>query len=205
MSLPILTRPFAVLAGVAVLVAACGGTAATGGPGATGASATQSTATQPAGAATAPGMSFDLPNEDAELEALLPDDIGGEPVQKLSMGGTSFLGSGGGEEFTQILTQFGKTPADMSVALGGNGQVQLAAFQVRGVDAGQLFQAFISTVGASDGGVVSDATVAGKSVKKLVSAEGEVSYIYASGDVLFTVVAGDSPQALVDETFSKLR
>jgi hypothetical protein len=209
MSTSVKALTLAAMAGAALVLAACGQAGApTGAAGATQAAVATQAATQAPGATAGPGLSFVLPNEDKDLEALLPDQIGGKPVQKLSMAGTSFLVGGGSssDDFTKILTQFGKSPADLSVAVGGTDSIQLGAFRVKGVDANQLFQSFLQLASSAQGDVVSDANVGGKSVKKVVTVDGDVSYIYASGDVLFTVDStSDTDPALVTEAFSKLR
>jgi len=203
-------RALAILAGASIVLAACGQAATpTSAPGGSQAAViTPIPTTQPPGATEGPAFSFVLPNEDKDLEALLPDQIGGATTTKLSMAGDSFLmaGGAGSAGFTAILSQFGKSPSDLSVAAGSTTDIQLFAFRVKGVDANQLFQAFVQKIGSAQGDVVSDATVGGKSVKKSVSVAGDVTYVYASGDVLFTLDAdADVAPALVNEAFSKLR
>lgn len=210
MTRPSTARALALLAGAVLVLAACGPAAApTAAPGGTQAAvATPGAATQAPGTSGEPGFSFTMPsfNSDLELESLLPDTIGGVAVDKASMSGGDLIGDGtGSEDLLAILTQFGKTPADMSVAFGDAAGVNMIVYRVRGVDANALFQAFLKIVN-TDGTTVSDANVGGKSVKKLVTVNGETSYIYASGDVLFTVEAdADTAPALLDEAFSKLR
>ncbi len=210
MSSPIKALTLAVIAGASLVLAACGQAATpTSAPGATRAAlATQAAATQAPGATQGPGLSFTIPSEDKALEALLPDQIGGQPTQKLSMTGATFLGDGGSStnDFTTILTRLGKSPADLSVAGASTDALQVFAFRVKGVDANQLFQAFVQLASSAQGDVVSDANIGGKAVKKVVTVDGAVSYIYASGDVLFTVdVSSDTDPALLTEAFSKLR
>lgn len=209
MTRPTAARALAFLAGAVLVVAACGPAAApTAAPGGTQAAVITPGPTQVPGTTLDPGFSFQMPSftADLELEALLPNEIGGEAVDKGSMSGGDLIGDGTGTENIQaILTQFGKTPADLSVAFGDAAGVNFLIYRVRGIDANALFQAFLTIVN-TDGTTVSDANVGGKSVKKLLTANGETSYIYASGDVLFTVEAdADTAPALLDEAFSKLR
>lgn len=204
MTSALITRALALLASGVLVLAACA-------PAATSAPTTAAQATS--GPAPTDGLfpsfdlgSFALPsfNSDLELEELLPDDIGGEAVQKVSMTGDSFLGGGGSDDMEAVLSQFGKAPADLSVAFGGAAGVNVIAYRIRGVPAGQTYEAFLGIVEMEENPTISDTTVGGKPVKMIVTSS-ETSYIYASGDVLFTVVGNDGvPQALIDETFSKL-
>lgn len=208
MTRSLIARPLAVLAGAAILVAACGSPAATAAP-TTAAAATQApTVTTPA-ATVGPGFSFVLPsgfNADQELEGLLPDDIAGQPVQKLSMAGTSFLGTGedSSKEMLALLAQLGKTPADLSVAFGSAGtDAVIIAFRIKGVNANDALNALVTLSQNPDIGEMTDVSVAGKSAKKLVSAEEGDTYLYFSGDVIFTI-AGDISEPVLNEIFSKL-
>lgn len=208
MNRPHAARALAILTG-AIFVTACQPAgSATNAPGTTQDGGTTPAAASPSPAHADPPFSFQMPSftVDLELEALLPNEIGGEAVDKGSMSGGDLIGDGTGTENIQaILTQFRKTPADMSVAFGDAAGVNFLVYRVRGIDANALFQAFLTIVN-TEGTTVSDATVGGKSVKKLVTINGETSYIYASGDVLFTVEAdADTAPALLDEAFSKLR
>ncbi len=197
-------RAFALLAGTILVVAACGSTGTpTGAPGGTQAAGVTSA---PAGSEGA-GFSFVVPSftSDPELEALLPNEIGGARTEKLSMSGTDLIGEGSGEDLAVILTQFNKAPSDLSAGLAGAAGIDIIAYRVRGIDANALFQAFLQLIGNADN-VVSDANLGGKSIKKIVTLEGDTSYVYASGDVLFIVEATDEvAPALLEEVFTKLR
>jgi hypothetical protein len=202
-------RALAVVAAAGLVLAACGQAGApTSPPGGTPAAVvTSAPATRAPGATEGPAFSFVLPSEDKALEALLPDQIGGKAVLKVSQSGESFLRGGGASsaDFLAILTQFGKAPADLSVAFGGTTDIQLGAFRIKGVDPNQVFNAFLQVVKSAQGDVVTDVTLGGKPVKKVVTVAGDTSYIHASGDVLFTVNANATvAPALLDEVFSKL-
>jgi hypothetical protein len=199
-------RAGALLAGTLVL-AACGGGAATTAP-TTAAAATQ------APAMTLPPLpsglgSFAIPsfNQDRELEGLLPDTLGGAPVTKLSMTGDTMLAAGGSPELAAVLQQFNKAPSDLSVAIGGTTSgtgVGLFAYRIKGVDANQFFQTFLTAAQAEDPGMtVTDMTLAGKAVKKVVTSD-ETLYLYASGDVLFAVGGENAPEALLTEALAAL-
>jgi hypothetical protein len=207
-------RPLAFLAGVAVLVAACGG--GTASPGATSADgsssapATQAPATQaPAGTnGSEPSMglpSFDLPSGDEELEDLLPDDIAGEAVTKFSMTGDA-LGGMASPEIQAVLDQFNKTPSDLSVAFGSTNAVALFAYRIKGVEGSQFFNEFLVAAGAEGEVTVTDAAYGGKAVKKVVSANEDIGtvYVHTAGDVMYIVGDDNITDALLNEAFSKI-
>ena len=203
MTRPRIVRSLAVLPAAIVLLAACGSGSPSGAPGATQAPGFTLAPASSAGG----GFSFEIPSftTDPELEALLPSEIGGAPTEKLSMSGTDLIGEGSGEDLRVILTQFGKSPSDLSAGLAGAAGIDIIAYRVRGIDANALFQAFLQLIGNADN-VVSDASLGGKSIKKIVTPEADTSYVYASGDVLFIVEATDEvAPALLDEVFTKLR
>lgn len=187
-----------------LFVAACqGGTAATNTP-------TQAPTAAPTAAPSNPGSSFALPsgfNADQDLEALLPDEIGGKKIQKLSMTGDTFMGSGEStEELEALLTQLGKQPSDLSVAFAGTEAAAIIAFRIKGVDANTFYNGFLAAAAGEDVANISDITIAGKSAKKLVDAEQTVSYLYLTGDALFTITAltGAIPDDILNEIFTKL-
>jgi hypothetical protein len=148
-------------------------------------------------------------NADVDLEALLPDELGGLPTQKFSFAGADFLSNGGPEteDFQKVLTALGKSPADLSVAIAGStiGQT-VGAYRIRGVDAAGLLPAFIAAFQQGDtGATVTDVSYGGKSVKKASSPTDETVYLYASGDVVFFAGGDAVTDAFLNEAFSKLR
>lgn len=154
--------------------------------------------------------SFAVPSfvGDAELEALIPDEIAGKPVSKTSVTGESFLESFGtlGDAMTALLGQIEKTPQDLSVCYAGTDAVTIVAYRIKGVPATTFFQAFILI--AQPGAQIqqTDETFGGKAVTKVVPGDGsgETVYAYTSDDIVF-IVGGDLvTDALLDETFSKL-
>jgi len=193
-------RPIAAFAGLAILIAACGNGAATTAPATQGA-ATQAPATQVPSTAVAGGPSTDPLasfHGAQDLEALLPDAIAGVPVIKASVTGTDFMSTlGGSEELGSALTALGKTPADLSVAFGSAGTGTIFAFQVNGVPGAQILSALFAA--QSEGSTVTDVTLGGKSVKKVIaSGETTASYIYSAGDVVFVTLAGITDAQLND-------
>jgi len=145
---------------------------------------------------------------DAALEAMLPDQVGGTTLQKFSFQGAGAFSSGasGSQELQDALGQIGKSPNDVSfaVAASTDSGVTIGAFRVNGADANNVVSAFIQAgQKANPGTTVSDASMSGKSVKKVVDpSETKPTYVYAHGDVMFFVQADSD--ALLNEVFSKL-
>jgi hypothetical protein len=205
-----ISRSLALAAGLAIVVAACGGNAATQGPGATGGAPTQAPvtiapATQPASTDSTPSFAVPSFHGDADLEKMIPSQIGGEAVSTQSMTGTQFMGTAN-EEFTAVLSTLGKQPSDLSVAFGFNMQVGIVAFQINGVAGSAILDAFKSA--SADIGTLTDASYGGKSVKKVTPTDTteDSSYIYTTQDVVFVVTGTTNAptDALLNEIFSKL-
>jgi hypothetical protein len=205
-----IARPLAALAAAAIFVAACGSGTASTEPVATLGLATEAPVTD-APAATTGGEptfalpSFDLPSDDEELEGLLPDEIAGETMQKFSLTGEAFMAEGNAE-VQAVLDQFNKSASDLSVAFAGSPTAALIAYRLKGVDAGQFFDAFLAAAREDGEVAVTDASFGGKAVKKVVSESSDIGtvYVYTSGDVMF-IVGGDTlSDAFLNEAFSKI-
>ena len=198
----------ALLAGAALLVVACNGAAATTAPtaAATQVLSTEAPSTDAAPSLGLPGFSFALPSFTAvaDLEALFPDSIGGQPLAVASMTGADFLGMGTSSKDVQTaLQQLGKSPSDLSVGYGTNSAVTIFAFRIKGVPADQFLGKYLAST--AQGAVVTDASYGGKSVKKVVNGGQVGAYIYLSGDILWTVGGTATlTDAVLTEAFSKL-
>jgi hypothetical protein len=193
-----------------IVLAACGGGAPTSSPGATQAPvATSAPATQaPGQTGAAPSLNLESFHAAVDLEALLPDSIGGEPIMTLSMSGTQFLANGMATEVQTALTALGKSASDLSVAFGSNSKVVIIAFQVKGVPGAAILEAFRQAYTADTPATVTDVTISGKAVKKFQPTDTSeaASWIYTKDDVVYTVGGpGTAPSdAVLTETFSKL-
>src|SRR2546423_1293726 len=84
------------------------------------------------------------------------------------------------------------------------GEVTLGAFKVGGADSNSIVTAFIhANQQANPGVTVSDASLGGKSVKKVVDpSQTKPTYVYAHGDVMYFVQADSDTVAT--EALSKL-
>jgi hypothetical protein len=149
--------------------------------------------------------SFVLPSfsADEELEALLPDEIGGVTVSKQSITGAQFLALGmGGAALGPLLGELGSTADDLSVAIGSAGGVVVIAYQLDGVPAEQLFAGLEAALSAAQDADVTDITVGGRSVKQVRTAA-ETTYIYLADDVVF-IIGGTVTPGLLEETVVQL-
>jgi hypothetical protein len=208
--------PLAAFAALAIFVAACSNSATpspTAPPAAAASvapSAEPSMAASPSpeasaapAASTAPEASvaipsFALPNEDTNLEALLPSTFGGAKLQKLSMKGADFLGQSSNADLANALSSLGLTAADVSVAIAsdtaGTSGVTFIAIRFAGADSSKLLQVFQAASQAS-GDTVSSVTVGGKSVLKATDSSGSNSYFYVKNDTILGVTAPDDATA----------
>ena len=204
-----LLAPLAASAILAIMVAACGGSA-TAAPSAAAPSAAASMApsvepspspeaSTAAAASTAPDASGALPsialpslNADKNLEALLPTTFGGVMLQKFSMKGAQFLGQSSNSDLDKAVTSLGLTTADVSVAVAadptGKMDISFAAIRFAGADSGKLLTVFTAASQAS-GDLVGSVNIGGKDVIKTKDSSGSFSYFYVKNDTVLGVTA----------------
>ena len=151
--------------------------------------------------------SFDLPGSAPELEALLPDEIGGAETVKFSMGGPELMAdqeeSGVDPEFIAFLERLGARPEDISIAFAfsfteAGDSAGIGAFRVAGANSDDLEREFMATM-ETEGEVVDwqSASVAGKDVQTTQDpdTEGNTIYVYTTGDIVFFVTTPDEDTA----------
>lgn len=99
---------------------------------------------------TSPEFSFPLFTTGAapELEALIPDVIGGLPMQKFSVTGADFLSGATPEQMAQFLADLGVTIDDISAAFGFGGtpegaSASMVVFRAAGASGDRLVEVFI--------------------------------------------------------------
>lgn len=213
--------PLAISAAIVVVLAGCGGATAPSSPSSGGAGA--SPAASPASAspasssaaaseiATAPPSSTgpSLPaitssHADPALEALLPAEVSGTPMQRSSATLAALLAPGGDRTAIDAFLQgIGKSDSDGTYAaafdptntVGGG----IFAFKIAGVNAGVLLPAILS-VEQSDlgtGATTRQATIGGKSVTVVSVGTGvnDTEWVYGRDDVVFVVHAPDETHA----------
>lgn len=145
----------------------------------------------------ASGAEPSLPSEAGDLEALIPDTVGGVTLQKLSMRGDEFVGSGGASaEAQEFLRSLGVANDDVSVAVGfgaapdGSGGAAIFAFRAEGADSSRLLQAMQAAIDAESDSPLEweTVTVGGKEVQRASDPEQEgQTYLYVTGDLLVFV------------------
>ena len=196
------------LIGASLLIAACGAAANTTAPTTTTPTAppiTEAPGSEPAASEGLPSFALPSFHSNADLEKLIPAEIGGEAIATQSMSGAQFLGTPN-NAFANVLSGLGKQPSDLSVAFGFNMQVSVIAFQIKGTAGSAILDAFKNS--STDVGTLTDVNYGGKAVKKLTPTDASegTSYIYTTQDVVFVVGAtGDTlTDALLTEAFSKL-
>lgn len=153
--------------------------------------------------------SLNLPSNAKELEALLPDSLGGVKLVKASYKGSDFLNSANSsEEFKTWLTSVGKSLDDVSAAFGfaasGTSGSAIFAFRVQGVDNGKLIDAFKTSEAQSNSTMSwTSANIGGKNVQKAQdSSTSSTVYLYGTADLLFFISTNDP--AVAQEALSHL-
>jgi hypothetical protein len=146
-----------------------------------------------------------------ELEAQLPSEIRGTPLEKSSFTGDLFLGSTPDQNFAAVLQQFGKQPSDLAIAgvrdPSDTLEFGLFAFQLAGVDGNQFIDALFKA-GQATGSIqptITTGTLGNKQVTIFTDDEGTKSYAYVRGDVSFFMESeAEDADALLGEVASTL-
>lgn len=151
--------------------------------------------------------SFALPSVhgDADLEALLPDAIGGQVVVKQSLRGEAILRSGfaGGAPLQAMLDDVGASIDDVSVAIGAAGtSVIVLAYQIDGVSAERTFEGLLEPLASGGSGEMQQVAVGDRTVTK-IDVNGETTYIYLAGDVVF-IIGGTVTGTELEDAVSQL-
>jgi len=193
----------AALAGVvAFVLAAC----SSAGPSAGGASPTAEPTPTPAAQQSDNGPSY-TSGAVADLEALIPDTIGGITMVKQSMKGSDLIASGSGDPAAEkFLQDLGVSPDSIAIAFGygisadGSGGAAMFVFRATGAGQDKLLQVFkdaqgsaTATDGASSAPMVwQTQSIGGKQVQVSTTPEGaQTVYLYATNDLLFEVAVND--------------
>jgi len=142
--------------------------------------------------------SFSLPSNAKELEALIPDTLGGAKVTKASMKGSDFVNSSSSNpELKTFLDSVGKSLNDVSAAFGfvagGSSGSAVLAFRVQGVDNSRLIDEFKKSANSSGTMTWTSANVGGKNVQQAKDPDTQVNtYLYGTADLLFLVETNDT-------------
>ena len=154
-----------------------------------------------------------FPASPEELRALIPEQVGGITLQRLSMSGGEFVSSGSATDETQkFLEALGVSPDRVSVAAGfgaseRDGHVAVVfIFRAEGAPADRLISAFQDAASTSRGAALGwqPATVGGKPVERATdpgapsdsgSLPGQSLYLYGRDSILVFVAATEEDDA----------
>jgi hypothetical protein len=134
----------------------------------------------------------------ADLEALIPDNVGDLAMQKTSTKGDEFLTSSDADPaVAKFVNDLGVSPSDISIAIGfgfsadASSSLGMFVFRASGADTNRLIAAFKEANDADRDAPLtwSGTTVGGKQVESAVDGE-TTYYLYAKDDVLF-FLSGD--------------
>jgi ABC-type glycerol-3-phosphate transport system substrate-binding protein len=181
---------------LAMLIAACGGSAS---------SATASPTASPEPTTTATNVAPSA-GAVADLEALIPAEIGGITLQKSSMSGDQFVNSGStSQELQDFLGGLGVAVEDVAIAIGvglsteSGEAAAMFAFRADGADTDRLVNGFKEAYDAdNDRGLVWEpVSIGGKSAERTTNPEqpNQVIYLYAKDDILFFLTTATEEQA----------
>lgn len=142
----------------------------------------------------------------AELEALIPDEIGGVTMQRASMRGDQFLTSGQVDDTTaKFLADLGVAPEDVSMAFGFGFNADFTSgaamfvFRAEGSSEDRLLAVFKESMDTDRETPLewTTVTVAGHQVESATdaTADDQAMFLYAKGDLLFFISTTDPAAA----------
>lgn len=192
-----------------VMLAACSSSTPAAGTPAAGASATpQAVATPPASAPATSQGPFVLPSfaGDPDLAAKFPKQVDGKPVGQVTTGKfIDFLRAlqSTQAEIDTMSQAFSAVGIDLNAVVIGSANasvggtpVGIFAFRIPGQDASKLIQNYLLLSTSNQGDKLSPETVGGKNVTVVRDSAGYAStWLYASGDILWTVNTSNQTEA----------
>ena len=147
-----------------------------------------------------------LPSSAKDREALIPDKIGKVTLQKASMTGNEFVGSGNAtKEAQDFLDALGVSSNDVAVAIGfgadlsSGDAIAVLLFRAEGASSDRLLTLFKAATDKERDTPLQwePADLGGKHVEKASDPEQPAGtlYLYATGDLLVFVTAGSDDKA----------
>ena len=140
-----------------------------------------------------------------DLEALIPDQVGGIALTKRSMSGDEFVNSGNSSQELQTFLQgLGVSIRDVSIAVGvgfstDEGAVAMFLFEAQGAETDQLVSGFKEAYDAENeqGLVWERVDIAGKQLERTTNPQqpAQVIYLYARDDTLIFLTTATEEQA----------
>jgi hypothetical protein len=176
-----------------LIVAACNAVSLPGQP--TAGAPTTGPTTAPGGN---PSASLDVSfSNDQALEAMLPNDLCGQPSKKQSYSATAGqIPDASANPYGALFAGLGTGSVAVAEPSSSDCKSGAAAFRLQGANQ-FLIQAFLAAMASQSGGASSQVNLGGKAVTK-VDESGDLTYVYAKGDTMFVVTAaGDDEAATV--------
>jgi hypothetical protein len=160
---------------------------------------TEAAPSEAAASEAAPSLaipSFAFPSTDKELEALIPDPLCGQKIQKLSMSGDQVFSDSDDPTLIAALQALGKSTADVSAAAGfpldTDPHCGVVIIRIKGADEGKLKELFLAEA-AKEGTSYSEVSVGGRTV--LTQDPASFDYTYIKGDGVVMVTADSEANA----------
>ena len=146
-----------------------------------------------------PRPSVVIPHDDPALEAILPDEVDGTKLLKISVSPIS-TNSTGAQSMKALAERIGDGSGSFGLAYAGDpgGDFNLFALHIPGADGSDLLTQFAQmTLAETVGGSVEAATLGDRDVVHVVDPVSEIGdvWFYADGDTLLGVQAGTATQA----------
>ena len=142
---------------------------------------------------------------DTALIDVLPAELGGAPTQTVALAGTdlSALEPSAAMVFDSLLNALDSKGEDLTAAAALNGRASIIAVRVADKSAQEVGEAMIAGRALNATTTEDELDLGGKHVIKVTTTTAPVPfYVYATGDVSFTVSAAD--ETIVAEALSKL-
>ena len=154
----------------------------------------------PSGPAASPSSNLVVPHDDPGLEALLPDEVDGVTLFKLSVGIVSSVSNEGAAAIVAMAKDIGDGSGNFGLAYAADAPANtfnLFALRVPKASTNDLLTEYTRlTLAQTAGGTAESATLGGRSLVHIIdpgSAIGDV-WFYGKGDTVYGVQAG-SPEA----------
>jgi len=140
-----------------------------------------------------------IPHDDPALEAILPDEVDGTKLLKISVSPIS-TNATGAQSMKALAERIGDGSGSFGLAYAGDpgGDFNLFALHIPGADGSDLLTQFAQmTLAETVGGSVEAATLGDRDVVHVVDPVSEIGdvWFYADGDTLLGVQAGTATQA----------
>jgi hypothetical protein len=142
-----------------------------------------------------------VPHDDPGLEALLPDEVDGQKLFKLSVGLVSSATNEGAAAMRQLAKEIGDGTGNFGLAYAGdavNQKFNLFAVRVPGAEPSKLLTEYARlTLASTAGGTTESDTLGGRSLVHIIDPGSQIGdvWFYAKGDTLLGVQAGSPEMA----------